>query len=408
MIEPKEGMRAIPTRVRLLVYTQILNTLGFGYFSIYISVFLVQTQVLNAFGVGLLFGIETIVLIIAGIPLGMLSDRRGRKWFLIAGNFILPPTFLIFALTTNFSWYLFAAALAGVGEALALGSWNAIIADQTDLRNRDAAFSLSFIVSNAFTSVGFALPFGLPALSAALGLGEASVHAGTLLVIGVLNFVAPVFIWLLLRGYHEAPRPQATDEGSGELRMLVKFSAFNGLIGLGAGLIIPLLGTWMLYKFAVPDTYSGPLLAAASITIAFAAIMSPRLSKKYGLFTAILMTMGSSTFFMLSLAFIPNVIFAAGFYLIRASLMNMASPLMDSYLMSIIRPARRGLGSAVAAIVWRLPNSATTIVGGFILYLGFTSGNRFLYDLPWILASLFYMLGIGLLYLNFKNVKPKG
>ena len=111
---------------------------------------------------------------------------------------------------------------------------------------------------------------------------------------------------------------------------------------------------------------------------------------------------------MFSMAFIPNVLLAGAVYLVRASLMNMASPLIDSYLMGIIKPGRRGLGSAIAAIVWRLPNSVTTIIGGYVLSLGLNSGNHFLYDLPWLGAAAFYVLGIGLLYVNFRDVKPKG
>jgi MFS family permease len=394
--------------VRLLIFTQILNTLAFGYFLIYLTAYLVEIQVIDAWGVGLVLGLETIVLILAGIPLGILSDRRGRKWLLILGNVLLPPTILIFALTHDFTWYLVGAALAGVAEAASLGSWNAIIADQTDLANRDAAFSLSFIVSNVFLSAGLALPLAMPLLQTTFGMSLDQVHSGTLVILGVLNFAVPFFIWQLLRNYKETPEPRKEGGDRQELRLLLKFSGLNGLIGLGAGLIIPLLGTWFLYKFSVPDTYSGPFLALSSMTIAFAAVASPRLSKRYGLFNSILMTAGSSTFFMFSLAFIPNVLLAGAAYLVRASLMNMASPLIDSYLMGIVKPGRRGLGSAIAAIVWRLPNSVTTIIGGYILYLGLNGGNHFLYDIPWIGAAALYVLGIGLLYLNFREVKPKG
>lgn len=401
-------MASIPTRVKLLIFTQIVNTLAFGYFLIYLTAYLLEINVLTGWTAGLILGLETIVLILAGIPIGILSDRMGRKWFLILGNSLLPFTFIIFAATQNFSWYLLAAVLAGFAEACALGSWNAIIADQTDLKNRDAAFSLSFVVSNVFIAVGLSVPLLMPALQSALGVGSAQAHSGTLLWLGVANFSAPILIWTLLRNYKEALKKEEEGEKSGDLKLLLKFSGFNGIIGLGAGLIIPLMGTWLLYKFAVPDTYSGPFLALSSITIAFAAVGSPRLSKKFGLFRAILMTAGSSTFFMFSLALIPNVFLAGAAYLVRATLMNMAGPLLDSYLMGIIHPGRRGLASAIAAIVWRLPNSVTTVLGGLILYTGFTTGNSFLYDVPWLGASALYVLGIGLLYLNFRNVKPKG
>jgi predicted MFS family arabinose efflux permease len=112
---------------------------------------------------------------------------------------------------------------------------------------------------------------------------------------------------------------------------------------------------------------------------------------------------------MFSLAFIPNVYLAGGVYLIRAALMNMNSPLMDSFLMGITPPQRRGLASTLNAIIWRVPNTGSTIIGGFILgstlynvpYLGLSH-----LDLPWVLATGFYAVGIVLLFINFRHVKP--
>jgi len=382
--------------------------MGFGYFLIYLSGYLVDVRVLNGGSVGILFGLEGLVVIAAGIPLGMLSDKHGRKWFLIGGNVLLPPTMLIFALTYDFSLFLVAAALAGLGEAASLSAWNAIIADQTDTGNRDAAFSLSFIVSSVGLSAGMSLPLVMPTLEAASGMTSARVHSDALLLIGLASIVIPLVLWVLLRNYHEKPKHEEGTKDSSDLKLLLKFSGMNGLIGLGAGLIIPLMATWLLYKFSVPDTFSGPFLAVSGLTIAFAALGSSRLSKRFGLFRAILMTAGSSTVFMFSMAFIPNLYLAGGVYIIRASLMNMASPLMDSYLMGIINPGRRGLASAISAIVWRLPNSLSTILGGFILAAGFNTGNHFLYDVPWLGAVAFYVAGIALLYTNFRNVKTKG
>ena len=406
--QEQPGSRSVPTRVKLLIASQSLNNFTIGFFLIYLTAYLLETGALNAWQAGIVLGLETLVVIVAGIPMGILSDRTGRRKFLVFGNAVVPFSLFIIGLTQNFDWLLVAAVVLGVAESSALGSWNAIIADQTDLGNRDSAFSLSFIMSNVFFSGGFALPLVLPELQTALGLGSTAIHSDIMLLLATLSISVPFFVWLLLRDYEELPRREQKGEDPGELKMLLKFSGFNGIIGLGAGLIIPLLASWMLYKFAIPDTYSGPFLALSNVTIAFAAFASPRLSKRYGLFNSMLMTMGSSTLFMLSLAFIPNAFLAGGMYLIRASLMNMASPLIDSYLMGMVHPGRRGLGSAIAAIVWRLPNSVTTLIGGYLLYAGLTSGDHFLYDLPWILASGLYAIGIALLYTNFRHVKPKG
>src|SRR5712691_8206759 len=400
-IPMKKGLfSSVPRGVKLLIFSQVMNNFAFGYFIIYVSAYLLEFKV-GADFIGAIIGIQGIVIVLSGIPLGLLSDRRGRKWFLIAGNLLLAPIILIFAFTDSITLWLIASAIGGFAEASALSSWNAIIADQTDLSNRDAAFSLSFIVSNIFLSLGNALPLSFPILETATGLSSSVIHREALVVLGSANFLAPLFVFALLRNYKEKIVTREEMSRRGSIRLLLKFSGINSLIGLGAGLIIPLIGTWLSLKFGVPDTYSGPFLAVSGITIAFSAVGSSRLSAKFGLLKSIVMTSGSSTLFMFSLAFIPSVFIAGGVYVVRAAMMNMSAPLMDSYLMGIITPDRRGLASSINAIIWRLPNSVSTIVGGFIL----ASGR---YDLPWIAASLLYATAIGLLYVHFKNIKPKG
>ncbi|HEV2225498.1 MAG TPA: MFS transporter, partial [Nitrososphaerales archaeon] len=124
-----------------------------------------------------------------------------------------------------------------------------------------------------------------------------------------------------------------------------------------------------------------------SILIGLAAFASPRLANMFGQLNAIMLTTGSSMIFMLSMAFIPDVNIAALFYIVRTGLMNMSGPLMDSFSMSIFPPEQRGLVSAVTNTTFRLPNSVSTLFGGLILGWG-------LLELPFIIASAFYILGL--------------
>jgi MFS family permease len=400
-------LQSIPTRVKLLILTQILNSFGFGYFLIYVSVYLPQVGI-SATVVGTVFAVEVAVAVCVGIPLGLLSDKKGRKWFLITGNLLLAPSLLVFAFTRQVGFFLVAAAIGGIAEAASLSSWNAMIADQTDLKNRDAAFALSFIVSNLFSGLGMALPFFFPALENVFGVTSAGMHTGVLLVFGFGDFLAPLLIWRFLRNYKEKVSSSSEEAERGNIRLLLKFSGINGLIGLGAGLIIPLVGTWLLYRFSVTDTYSGPFLALSGMTIALAAVGSSRLSARFGRLRSILMTAGSSTLFMFMMAFMPNAYLAGGVYIVRAALMNMSSPLLDSYLMGMVTPGRRGLASSISAIIWRLPNGVSSIAGGYLLSLGLSTGNHVFYEIPWVIASVLYIVAIVLLYVNFKDVDPKG
>jgi MFS family permease len=382
----------------MIIYSLIFLNVAVGYILVVLAAYLPAINVSSS-AVGLLMGLWGIVASIGAIPLGILSDRKGRRVILLLSSFVVAPAVIVFALTTNILYLSISVMIFGLGEAGTLATWNAIIADQTKLENRDAAFSLSFVVTTGSIAFGSLLPFFFPAVQKLTGLGSVAVHRDFLILVGVVALASPAWLRFLLRDYAETPTERKITRGK-NFPLLLKFSGINSLIGLGAGFIIPLVPTWLFLKFGTLDTYSGPLLAVSNITIALAAVVSPRLSTKYGLVRAIVLAQGFSTIFMLSLAFIPSAPIAAGLYIIRAALMNMSAPLSDSYLMGIMSAEERGLASSVNSVLWRLPNSATTIVGGIILQMG-------RYDIPFYLATGFYVASIVLFYARFRNISPE-
>ena len=387
----------IPTRLKWLVFAGFFNTVGIGYLLIYLTAFFPEAGVSPGV-VGLLLGVEGAMLFLS-IPLGIRSDRRGRKNILLAGSAVVLVPMVIMAATFNVPLLVVAAVLFGVGESAFLSTWNAMMADQTDTSNRDATFSLSFIVSTAAFSLGALIPLGLPALESLSGLASIAVHRDVLLIFAAISSLTPLIIYFVYRDYEETVHPTSLIRGP-NFRLLLKFSGINSLVGLGAGFIIPLIPTWLLLKFQLTDAVSGPVLAASGLTIASAALLSPRISKRLGLIPGIVATQGAATIFMLSLALVPTAVLAIGLYVVRAALMNMASPLIDSYLMGIMSQEERGLASAINTVVWRLPNSVSTIIGGFILAAG-------IFNLPFYLATGLYAISIGLFYNQFKNIQPK-
>ena len=399
------GFSDVPRRVKWLIYLISFSAFGYGYLLILVTAYLPNLGV-DPSNVGLILGAVGISFVVSAIPLGMFSDRRGRKPVLFFGLLLLPPSLAVFAFTTDVMSLVLAGIVAGVAEGAYLTNWNAIIADQTTPKNRDAAFSLSFIVGTSAMGVGMAAPFVFPAIQSVAGLDTHTVHVAALLTFCALGLVSPIALLPVLRGYKDVKRMERRSADWSKLKPLLKFSGINSLIGLGAGIIIPLIATWLLLKFSVPDTYSGPLLAIASLTIGLAAFASTALSRRFGQVRAIVMTQSLSMIFMLSLAFMPTAILAGAVYLVRAALMNMSSPLADSFLMGIVAKEDRGLASGINTLFWRLPNSATTVVGGIILDMGKT--QSIYYDVPIFIAAGFYAVSITLFYLVFKDVKPSG
>jgi MFS family permease len=389
---------AIPHKVRWLIYANSFAAVGYGYLMIFVTAYLPEVG-LSPESIGLILGVNGVAFVVTAIPLGILSDRRGRKWMIIAASAIIPPSLLILALTTNVLYLVLSAAVAGVAEGGFLATWNAIIADETTVAQRDASFSLSFILGNVTFGLGLVLPFAFPWIESASGLDTDFVHRGTMVLCVLLAVVSPLLIARLLWDHVDVRREGPWRVKGMRWGRLLQFSFLNGLIGLGAGFFIPLISLWLLLRFGVPDTYSGPLLAVSNITIAFAAVGSAGLSRRLGPIRAVVLVQGLATVLMLSLAFVTSAVLAAVLYLIRAALMNMSSPVLDSFLMGIIVPEQRGLASAVNSLVWRLPNSVTTVIGGSI----FNSGN---YVLPIYLAAGFYSVAVTGMYAVFRDVKP--
>ncbi len=387
----------IPGKLKWLIVALVFNNIAIGYLLVYLTGFFPELNI-SAGIVGLLLGLEG-AMVLLSIPLGIFSDRKGRKKLLLIGSALVPPPIIMIALTLNIALLVVAAIILGIAESAALSTWNAIIADQTNLENRDAAFSLSFILGNGGVAFGFLLPTFIPTIQSLTGLDSIIIHRDLLVLVGPVSAITPVWLLQILKGYKETLNPTKLIRGK-NFPTLLKFSGINSLIGLGAGFIIPLIPTWLFLKFGTPDTFSGPLLSLSNLTIALAAIGSPRLSSRFGLLKAIVATQGFSTVFMLSLAFVPDVRLAGGLYIIRAALMNMAGPLGDSYLMGIMSQDERGLASAINTVVWRIPNSITTVIGGLILATG-----RF--DIPFYLATIFYVISITLFYTQLKNIRPQ-
>lgn len=392
--------KLVPRRTQWVIYLSSLSTIGYGYLFIVISSYLLEVG-LTSKDAGLLLGLSGGTAVVCAIPLGMYVDKRGRKSLFLLGLFLIPPSLIVFAFTTDMLLLSIASIVGGIGESMFMASWNAMIADQTTVEQRNPAFALSFVVGNVFFALGFALPAIFPPIESWTGLDSDTVHRGAIVVTSLIAFIAPFSEWIILRDYKEELNPKPMKMSSPTFRRLLKFSGANSLIGLGAGFIIPLIPTWLLLKFGVDDAMSGPLLAVSNITIGLAAIPSAFLAKRYGMINAVVMATSLSTFFMFSLAFVPDAALAAGIYLVRAALMNMSSPILDSFLMGIVAKEERGTASAVNSIFWRAPNSISTVIGGAILAAG-------IYDLPFFIATAFYVVGITLLFVLFRNVKPSG
>jgi predicted MFS family arabinose efflux permease len=85
-------------------------------------------------------------------------------------------------------------------------------------------------------------------------------------------------------------------------------------------------------------------------------------------------------------------------------LMMMSNPAQNSLLMGLVPAEERSVASAIVASLWRLPNSFSTGIGGYIMGLA-TSSNSIYLALPFMICTALYLTAISYFWRMFKDVK---
>jgi hypothetical protein len=91
-------------------------------------------------------------------------------------------------------------------------------------------------------------------------------------------------------------------------------------------------------------------------------------------------------------------------------LMMMSNPAQNSLLMGLVPAEERSVASAIVASLWRLPNSFSTGIGGYIMGLatgpnGVTNPNSIYLAIPFLICTVLYLTAISYFWRSFKDVK---
>lgn len=328
------------------------------------------------------------------LPFGLLADRIGRKPQAMVGAVLAAVSFLLFPLAGNVAVLYAIALLGGLAEAMFFSTLQALLADATGPENRTAVFGISFFVGAAMTAAG-SLAASVPDLLHTAGWDVVPAYAPLFLSVGCLLLVVP----LLLAGVN-VPAP-ARAAGTGLLprrsaRLISRFLVSNVIVGLGAGLIVPIFSLWFFLKFGQREAFTGPLFALGAATNAFASLASPILAQRYGLVRTGVVLQASATLLLLLMAGTWWLPAAALLYLGRNALMNMTWPVMSSFLMGAVDPAERSSASAVVGLSFRLPFAVSTTFGAALMASSV--------DLPLLVTTFLYTVGTAAFWVFFRRV----
>jgi len=295
--------RGLTRDAKLLLVSFSLTGLSIGLLNVSLSVYM-QRLGLTAVHAGTFFTTTGLTSVSLVIPFGILADRYGRRRMTILGTALMAAALGMLVLADSYGMFLLAGGLLGVAEALGFSTFNALLAEATDPAVRTSVFGMSFFFNSMGFAAGNLLGILPDVLYAANPADPTGAYRPAFAIAAGLSLASPLALLLVRVGRTRAPEGRSLLPRK-SARILTRFFASNFIIGLGAGLIIPLFTLWFYLKFGLAESTTGPLLALASVFMAFSYLLAPVLSRRRGMVRSIVEVQALAT---ATLFFIPLVL----------------------------------------------------------------------------------------------------
>jgi len=260
----------------------------------------------------------------------------------------------------------FGGMLNGMGRdrGAALAIEQAILpATTTDARRTQA-----FAWYNALQDVGHALGALLAGVPSLVVRDRADV-AGDRLLLWVFAALAAVsgLAYSRLRVPEIEASPHTARLSPDSKRILVRICELFALDSLGGGFLTTALVSYFFFeRFGAREGVVAVLFFAARIANALSHLAAASLARRIGLVRTMVFTHMPSSILLVTVAFAPTFVVAAGLFLVRESLVEMDVPTRQSYLMAIVRPHERTQVSGVTNLVrmagWALAPFASDVL----------------------------------------------
>lgn len=361
---------------------------------------------------GIIISARMLAAAFASIPAGILSDRRGRRPVLIAGGIFTTLGYLGMALSSSALSMIIFSCVVGISQACRETSGAPLLAESSTLQNRARLFGINFSLSN-FVNMGGSLLGG--ALPRQFGwLGQITAFRLSLAIFAIVTFLG-VFPTLRIREEFGRLKDDKKKEktvstlaiakreimsllGTMKNKDVLNLLVYKIFIGFGAGLVVPFFNIFLSGKLNIDIAIVGLILSFNHGATALAGLVTPYLSKRFGMIKTVVGTQLLSIPFLLLIALPPNIYLVSIALFMRSALMNMSNPVSSNFSMEIVATNERGKVSSLMRISDNLARSLSAVAAGYIMV-------RWNYEIPYFLTAILYFFASMLYWRAFKDRK---
>ncbi len=383
---------------KLYLLATFLISVGFSFYGVLFNLYLTEGGLQEGI-IGSILSLSGLALVITAIPAGIFSDRMGRKKAMIIGTLAGALLSILRALTVNGPGLLSLSFLGGIASTVYVLSAAPFMMENSRPEERIHLFSASFAVMLMAGIAGNLAAGELPGL--------------VMNIFGISIFTAYRFALLLGSGifltalwplFKISETPKAPDESNLiSLKRLVQgFKAAGGFvwcnlwIGLGAGLVIPFFNLYFAKRFGASSSQIGLYFSVSQIFTLAAVLVGPALAKRFGKVKTVVAMELLSLPFLISLGAEKVLYIAVLSFWMRASLMQMSSPISSAFMMEIVPAGARATVNSIATMAWTLSWTFSTAFSGWAM-------QHYGYAMPYYLTAGCYAVSAISFYLLYNR-----
>ena len=374
--------------------------------------------------IGLVATVASTAGAIVAFPASAASDRFGRR-AVIAGGAVVGIAALIGLIASeSLGFILVFAAMWAIGQQSFQVVQAPFLTEHSDPAHRNELFAIQFAIINVTNIVAAALGgIGATAVAATLGLDPAGpgTYRVILVLMALLLLAALATVGLLsddrprtvvVRRLRSVGEPAAfpADPRRPRARFgivirdrarFVRLVLPGFLIAMGAGQVIPFLNIFIQRKFGLDLASLNAVFALTSLGTIAAILAQPRLARRFGQITSVVIVQAASLPFLVVLGFSPVLWTVIVAMAVRNSLMNAGNPIFSAFAMEQVSPTERATLSAAMSVLWQVG----WVVGGtWYAVLQATLGFEGGYTVNFVTIIALYSIATSLYWIWFRRV----
>ena len=397
-----ERVRAFRPNARKYLLSIIIFGAGMGVYRILFNFYLRSLGYDETF-MGLLSTISSMTVLFSALPMGYFADILGRKISLVISGLAIGIALITIA-SFPATWVFIAMnILMGLGSCLAGVVSGPFLMENSGDEERTYLFSISSGLRMAAFSVGEWMGGYLPTWFGGLfdvSAVSPSAYAWSIGVAGVMATFAVIPYLLLQRNKYEtaarslyAPLAYARKNPG----LLTKLLLPMLVTSIGAGLIMPFMNIFFSNVHNQPDPVIGTMFAWGAMAMGVGLILAPAFADRFGKIRVVVFSQLFSLPFLALLGFSPVFGISALAYYVRLTLMNMSSPVYETFVMERVDADSRATVASLNSMVNSFGRAFSPVISGWMqVNYGFGppfAGTMILYVIAISMYYFFFLRG---------------